>query len=297
MSLCRTFLFAPGSETRKAEKALTCGADVIIWDLEDAVAVSEKAKAREAVAAVLRQPRNHSLGFVRVNSLSSGMAFADLKAIVCGALDGIVLPKAESESEIKHLDWLIDVLEGEKGIAGKKIEILPLIETALGLWNALDIMKASGRVKRVAFGSGDFTLDIGSQWSKEGEEVLYARSRLVAASRAAAVEQPIDAVFPDVRDPEGLKSDARLGRKLGFQGKLVIHPSQVEPVNEIYSPTPREVEWSQKIVAAFSEAESRGIAAIQVEGKLVDYPVAEMARRVLARAGSIAARRDALSRS
>lgn len=290
MNLYRTFLFAPGSESRKAEKALVCGADVIIWDLEDAVAVSEKAKAREVVAAVLQQPRS-SLGYVRVNSLGSGLAFEDLETVVCGGLDGIVLPKSETESEIKQVDGLIGALEEKRGLEIKRIEIMPLIETAVGLYNVVEIMRSSGRVNRVAFGSGDFTLDIGSEWTKEGEEVAYARSRLVVASRVAGIEQPIDAVFADVRDLEGLRADARLGRKMGFQGKLVIHPSQVEPANEIYSPTSREVEWSHKVMNAFQEAESRGIAAIQVEGKLVDYPVAEKARRVLAKAEVISARR------
>lgn len=286
MSLYRTFLFAPGSEKRKAEKALGCGADGVIWDLEDAVAISEKENARQVVAGVLQQPRS-CMGYVRVNSLPSGLTFADLEAIICAGLDGIVLPKAESDSDIKQIHWVITEMEEKKGITGKKIEIMPLIETAVGLWNAVDIMKASDRVNRVAFGSGDFTLDIGSEWTKEGEEVYYARSRLVVASRVAGIEQPIDAIFADVRDQEGLKADALLGRKIGFQGKLLIHPAQVKMVNEIYSPTTREIENARKIVAAFIDAESRGLAAIQVDGKLVDYPIVEKAKRILARAESI----------
>jgi len=286
MSLFRSFLFAPGSEKRKAEKALGCGADGVIWDLEDAVALSEKENARGMVASVLQQPRA-CLGYVRVNSLSSGLTFADLEAVICAELDGIILPKTETDADIKQIDWLISELEKKKGIANNKIKIMPLIENALGLWNALEIMKSSERVNIVAFGSGDFTLDIGSEWTKEGTEIAYARARLVLASRVAAIEQPIDAIFADIRDQEGLKADARLGRKIGFQGKLLIHPSQVQLVNEIYSPTTREIENAEKVVAAFNDAENRGVAAIQVDGKLVDYPIVEKAKRILAAAEAI----------
>jgi citrate lyase subunit beta/citryl-CoA lyase len=148
-------------------------------------------------------------------------------------------------------------------------------------------MMASPRVKRAAFGSADFTLDIGSEWNKDGEDILYARSRIVLASRAAGRDQPIDGVFVDIKDEEGFRKDCCLGRKLGFQGKLVIHPSQLDITNQVYSPTAQEVTSAKKVVEAFDLAEQQGLAAIQVEGKLVDYPVVIKARQILARAQSI----------
>lgn len=286
MSIYRTFLFAPGSDFRKAEKAFHCGADAVILDLEDAVAVNEKIGARTIVKKAMNIPRECK-GYVRINSLSTGFAFADLEEIIDNNIDGIMLPKVETATDILQVNWLLSELEVKRGIVPQKIDLLPLIETAKGLWNIESILKASNRVKRLAFGSGDFTLDIGSDWTKEGNEVLYARSRLVIASRVADIEQPIDAVFPDIRDEKGLIRDAKLGRQMGFQGKLVIHPKQVAPVNKIYSPTDDEIKYAEKVIAAFEKAEKEGKGAIQIKGKLIDYPVVEMAKKVLNRANAI----------
>lgn len=287
MGLFRSFLFAPGSEIRKAEKALTCGADAVIFDLEDAVAMSEKAAARKIIADLLRKPRP-CLAYVRVNGVATGLTFDDLKAVVINGLDGAVLPKTESADDIEKVDRLISELETKREIPAGQVDLMPLIETARGLWYAESIMKGSRRIRRVAFGSGDFIFDLGGEWCNNGLEVIYARSRLVVASRVAGIEQPIDAVFPDIKDDDGLLNDARLGRRLGFQGKLVIHPRQVESVNSAYSPTLEEVENARRVIAAFDDAEKQGLAAIQLDGKMIDYPVVTKARQLIARAEAIA---------
>lgn len=287
LGLFRSFLFAPGSEIRKAEKALHCGADAVIFDLEDAVAMSEKAAARKFVVELLKKQRP-CLAYVRVNGISTGLAFDDLETVVLPGLDGVVLPKTESAEDVEKVDWFVSKLETKRKIPVGQIDLMPLIETARGLWYAESIMKGSKRIRRVAFGSGDFIFDLGGEWCNNGLEVIYARSRLVVASRVAGIEQPIDAVFPDIKDDDGLWNDARLGRRLGFQGKLVIHPRQVEPVNSAYSPTPEEVENARRVIAAFAEAEKQGLAAIQLDGKMIDYPVVTKARQLIARAEAIA---------
>lgn len=279
----RTYLFAPGSNQERVVKALNSQADAVIMDLEDAVAISEKAAARITVRNLLDLPRK-GRAFVRVNSFRTSYTEKDLEAVVTGNLDGIVLPKTESAADVIGADRLINYFEQNLGLDIGKTEIMPLVETAKGVWNIEKILTQSPRVKKVAFGSGDFTLDIGVEWSKDGKEIFYARSRLVLASRAVGAEPPIDTVFPHVRDAEGLVSDATVGRRLGFQGKLIIHPSQIVAVNEIYSPTAEQITFAKQVIEAFNEAEKKGIAAIVVGGKLIDYPVVDMAKKVLANA-------------
>lgn len=277
----RTMMFAPGSDHRKISKAIEGEADAVILDLEDAVAVSEKARAREMIAEALRFPRKGSL-YIRVNSVNTEFFYADMMSVMVRGLNGVVLPKCESAEEVRRVDWLMGLLEQERGLPSGSVELVPLVESAAGIQNSYAIAAATTRVKRLIFGAIDFTLDIGTNLSKQGREIFYARCQLVVSSRAAGIMPPIDTVFPDVRDAEGWEADCREARQLGFQGKLVIHPSQVEIANRVFSPTPDEVAYAYKVVQAFSEAESQGMAAIQVEGKFVDYPVVKRARDILA---------------
>jgi citrate lyase subunit beta/citryl-CoA lyase len=255
-------------------------------DLEDAVAVSEKVKARSLVVDMLSNVRRDGI-YVRVNGVNTPWIVGDLMAVVGDRPAGIMLPKAECPEEVRRVDWLIGRLEKEYGMPPGEIELLALVETARGVADACGVASSCSRIRRLAFGAVDFTLDMGVKLSGKGNELFVARSQLAIASRAASVEGPIDTVYVNLKDDAGLREDCRVGRELGFTGKLVIHPSQIDPTNEIFSPSQSEIEYAAKVVQAFEEAESTGIAAIQLDGKFIDYPVATWAQRTLGIAKSL----------
>ncbi|GAB7386463.1 aldolase/citrate lyase family protein [Bacillaceae bacterium] len=286
MFLSRTWMFVPGSQERRLQKAKDLPADVIIYDLEDAVAANEKEKARKMVRQALQESVGR-VNFVRINDPSTPYFLADLKEVTGKGLAGIVLPKTAKREDVTLVDRLLGQLEEAMNFPKGSIRIVPLIESALGLQYAYEIATASDRVTRLAFGSVDFTLDIGAELTKEGLELLYARSQLVVASRAAGIEGPIDAVYIHIRDREGLRQETQFAKQLGFQGKLVVHPEQIPIVNEIFTPTAEEVKEARGIVAAFAEAVAAGSGAIQWNGKMIDYPVAERAQRIVAQAKAL----------
>jgi citrate lyase subunit beta / citryl-CoA lyase len=280
MSLFRSLLFAPGNHPRRIEKAFTLQADVVILDLEDACPTTEKVATRPVVIEALQKSRR-ALGYVRVNALSTEFGYGDLCAVVQRGVDGIMLTKVNSPDEIKIADWLITQLERERGLIDGAIDLLPLIETGEGLARAEAIARASRRIKRLAFGAGDFTVDLGLRWTSEETELLSFRSSLVLASRAAGIEPPIDCAWLKTKDAEGFANSVRWASTLGFQGKLCIHPDHVEPINSAFSPTAEEVVQAQRIVAAFREAEARGSAAFVLDGAMVDYAIVVQAERTL----------------
>ena len=282
----RTWLFAPGNHPRRVEKALGLDADAVILDLEDAVAVAEKVAARAAVAAALDQPRR-ARAFVRVNALDTGYTFGDLEAVVGPGLDGIVLPKVERAADIQMVDWVMGALEARHGLAPGAIDLMPILETARGIAHARDICAAGGRLRRVSFGAGDYTRDVGMEWTMAETEVDPARAETVLASRLAGLEPPVDTVFIHIREEAAFRASCLKVRQMGFQGKLLIHPDQIAPANETFTPSPEDLAHARKIAAAFAEAEAAGLASIQVEGYFVDYPIVEKARRTVALAEAI----------
>jgi citrate lyase subunit beta/citryl-CoA lyase len=289
MSVFRSFLFAPGNHPRRVEKALTLGADATILDLEDACPIAEKVATRAVVVAAYQKPRR-CLGYVRVNAMSTEWGYGDIVAVVQKGIDGIILPKLETVDEIRAADWVISNLERERGLPKGSIDVIPILETGKGLANIRGICAAGTRIKRLAFGAGDFTLDMNITWSRSEAELLPYRSECVLASRAGGMEPPIDTVWVDIKDTEGFRASVANIKGLGFQGKMCIYPDQVPVVNEMLAPTAAEVEWSKKVVAAFAEAEKAGSASIQLEGKFIDYPIVYRAERVIAMAERIAAR-------
>jgi citrate lyase subunit beta/citryl-CoA lyase len=292
MRIYRSFLFAPGNRPRFVEKVAHCGADAAILDLEDAVPIAEKKDARHAVHQALRTISNCPV-YVRINPLVAATSFsqaigeADLEALVCGDLAGIMMPKTERALEAQQAESILSRLEGERGLTPGKIDLIPIIETALGVHHAFDIASAGTRIKRLAFGAGDFTRDIGVRWSRREVESQYARSALVVASRAAGLEAPLDSVWIDIRDLRGLTRSARLAKQLGFQGKMAIHPTQVEPINAAFSPTVEELAYAKRVVAAFEAAEAVGNASVQLDGQMIDYPIVEAAQRILDTAAAL----------
>ena len=287
----RTMLFTPGNQARKVAKVFDAGADAVILDLEDAVAIAEKAATRATVVAALkaRPTPRRPLGYVRVNALSTPYAYGDFQAVVGPWLDGIVLPKVESVEELATAEWLLAQCEREAGIPEGSVDLLPIIETAKGEQAALAIARSARRVKRLSFGAGDYTLDIGREWTLGEAELLPMRHHMVSISRAAGLEPPLDTVFIHLREAEAFAASCAAVRGLGFQGKLCIHPGQIEVANSAFTPSAGQVAYAEKIVEAFEAAEAEGSASIQVEGYFVDYPIVEKARRTLALVAAIEA--------
>ncbi|MCC6533778.1 MAG: CoA ester lyase [Burkholderiales bacterium] len=281
MTILRSMLFVPGNNARRVDKALGLDADAVILDLEDAVAAAEKPAARAALAAALSRPRK-CLAYVRINALETEWCYRDLVAVVQPGLDGIVLPKAESASDVRTIDWLMRSLERERGMPLGSVDLIPIIETGKGVARIDAICASRTRVKRVVFGAADYTLDMNMQWTREETELAPARAAIVLASRVAGIEPPIDTVWARLQDLDGLRASVRTSLVMGFQGRMCIHPDQLAVVHEVFTPSAEEHARALKVVAAFEEAERGGLASIRVDGQFVDYPIVEKARRVVA---------------
>lgn len=281
--LLRTLLFAPGNHPRKLARVATFGADAIILDLEDAVAIGQKEIARDAVRAALPSYLE-TVTIVRINGLATDWWAADLTAVVGPNLDAIVLPKTETPDDLQRVAAWLDDLEAQRGLAHGAIRLFPLIETAAAVARVEEIARnAPERVVTLLFGAADFTADLGIDLTGDATEILYARSRVVVAARAARLAAPIDSPYLlDLHDEAGLLADTHRSRQLGFQGRAVIYPPHVATVNQVFSSvSPEELARAQKFVEAFEAAEASGSASIQVDGKFVDYPIYRRALRTL----------------
>ncbi len=297
MALLRSMLFVPANRPRLLAKAGTLPADALILDLEDSVPIEEKPATRHTVREEVQRlvRETPALIYVRVNPMGAGKnAFSqdfaedDLRAVVGPGLKGIVLPKTESAEEIIAVDDLLCSLEAERGLEPGSIDVEPILETAKGIINAYEICCAcSRRVRRVSIGAGDLTLDIGVTWTRDENELQYARASVVMASRAAGLEAPIDGVFNSLEDLEGQERSALVAKGLGFQGKQCVHPSAIPILNRVFSPSEEAVDYARRAIAAFDQAVSDGQASIRFEGKMLDYPIVQREREVLARAAEI----------
>jgi len=291
----RSLMFVPGSSPKMITRAATLPADATVFDLEDAVAYPEKAAARLLVRDALRPTRaGGSSVFVRINALATGLTEADLDAIVCPELDGVLMPKADTPDEVALLDGMLSRLEQERGMTPGSVQVIPLIETAMGLVNAYEIAGASKRNVAVGFGAGDFMRDLSlnaSFMTADQSELLYTRSRIVVCARAAGI-QAIDTVyFGLLKDLDGLEKEARAALRLGFKGKALIHPSQIDIVNRVFSPSEEDVRYARALVAAFAEVEKQGLGAVTFEGRMVDVMSRIQAQELLDFA-TIVAERD-----
>ena len=280
----RTALFVPGNRPDRVDKAVNTGADAVIIDLEDTIPPAQKEETRPMVREKVLEHRARKIA-VRVTALTSGFFVGDLDEVVVKELGCIVIPKVESKDQIKEISRILLQVEKKKGVGPGTVPIIPLIESAGAIQNIFQIVSETTdppRLFTVAFGAADYSLDLGIEMTKEGTELSYARSRIPIACRAAGVEPPLDTPFMiDLKNIEAFKADAMRAKRLGFQGKLCIHPNQIEPCNTIFSPTKEEILFSERVIEAFEDAEAKGIAAIQLDGKFIDYPVVEKARRIL----------------
>ena len=285
MSGPRSLLIMPANRADMLAKAPSYGADALVFDLEDSVPVAEKPKARELAREFIERHKANNSLHVKVNALQTGMLQDDLEAIAVDGLAGIRLPKAESAETVRTVDAMLTEFERRRDLPPGSIGICPGLESAKGVWFAYEILSASPRVRWAGCGTaqdGDLQTDLGYTWTAEGNEVLYHRSRVLLAARAAGVEHVLDGVYANIRDPEGLRICCEAARKLGYRGKGVIHPSQIETVNRIFMPTARELDYYRRVIEAFDAAVARGSAATTVDGKLGDYAMVKMAKRVLA---------------
>lgn len=275
----RSWLIAPANVARRATKALNCGADAGVLDLEDAVALSEKPGARQLAVDRLREPRK-SLGYVRVNACEEG-CYNDLAIIVGPWLDGIMVPKAEDARSLQAIDWALRQLEINQGMAPGSIDIVPIIETCAGITNIMEVARSTPRISRMAFGGGDFTRDMGVDWTRDEAELEQARFQVVIASRSAGLAPPVDTVFVDLSDDAGMKASVARGVRTGFGSKSCIHPEQLAPIHSGFAPPAAAVAEARQIVEMFEKSEAAGDAAFKLNGKLVDYAIAKRAQDLL----------------
>lgn len=293
IKMYRTLLFAPGSRPELLAKAQLGDADAMIFDLEDSVPLNAKDEARkniaDALAAGLKKPM-----FLRISNPRAGDFMADLQVLANASslLDvaGIVLPKADDADDIQAVAKALKDVESKHNMQEGTLSILPLIETCLGLRNGFDIAKASTRVIGMALASaeqGDFMVDLGGRWTPRSLALAYPRSKLVVDARAAGVQWLVDGVFMNLKDTDMLREECLIARELGFVGKMAIHPTQVDVMHTVFSPSELEVAYARGLIAAFRDGEARGVGAVKYEGMMVDYANVRLAERTLALAGAL----------
>lgn len=286
MKMFRTLMFAPCARPELMAKAQDSQADALIFDLEDSVPLQAKDQARQNLIQVLAQGLKKP-AFVRVNHPRAGDTRADLAAIgqrPVVNLMGIILPKAELASDIESLAADLDALEAKAGWASGTLKILPLVETCLGLRNTYELARASSRVCGMSLASaeqGDFMVDLGGRWTPSSMALAYPRSKMVVDARAAGLSWLVDGVFMNLKDTQALRTESLLARELGFVGKMAIHPTQVDVMHEVFSPSAEEIRHARGLLEAFRAAEAQGIGAVRYEGMMVDYANVRLAERTL----------------
>jgi len=274
----RSMLYVPGIRQDRFAKAMSAGADAVIFDLEDSVEAGQKEKARSLIAEFLATPSTGPLRLVRFNGIHTSEGEADLEFFSGqSGFDGVLLPKVETVGLVE----LVARVFARHAPGGAVPPLLLMIETPAAILRAGDIATADAPVAALLFGAEDFTASLGVERTTDGEELLYARGQIALAAAAVRADA-IDAVFTDLNDIDGLRRDCRRARGLGFRGKMAIHPKQIEIINETFTPAPAEVERARRVVEAFETARAAGQGVTTLEGKMVELPVVERARRVLA---------------
>ncbi|HEY3094251.1 MAG TPA: CoA ester lyase [Nitrososphaera sp.] len=283
----RSLIFVPGNSTRFVEKAKTLQADIICFDLEDSVPANEKDTARKIIASALASRAEYgSPAYVRTNSPESGMVTADLKAAVRKGIDGIVIPKVNDAAEIMKIKREVAALEKERK-AGR-IALMPSIETARGVVNAYQIAGADDRINALVFGLFDFLYNMRLDYDENDPAgYAYSRAKVPVDARAVGVNA-IDAIWQKIDDAEGLVRDATIAKRLGYSGKSIIHPSQIEPVHRVFLPSRNEVEWAKKVVHSLGDAMEKGSGrgAVRLEGRMIDTVHYKQAKAILDAAGN-----------
>lgn len=299
----RTLLFIPGNNKRFLEKSRLLYPDILCFDLEDSVPISEKTIAREMITQSLSN-NNHSLNrinininnkidnannkhkelpqlFVRINSFESGLYEQDLESVICESLDGIVIPKVNSDSELEKITEIIETLEKKRNVQ-KTIRLIPSIESSQGVVNSYPIAKYNSRICSLLFGVFDYLYDMKLDYENEGLEFSYARAKIPVDARAAGIPA-LDSIWQKVDDLDGLQRDAKTAKKLGYAGKSIIHPKHIEPVHNVFVPSQNEIEWAKKVISTLNEIQQHGDkrGAFKVDGKMIDAVHFKQAKLIL----------------
>jgi citrate lyase subunit beta/citryl-CoA lyase len=299
----RTLLFIPGNNKRFLEKSRLLYPDILCFDLVDSVPISEKTIAREMITQSLSN-NNHSLNrinininnkidnannkhkelpqlFVRINSFESGLYEQDLESVICESLDGIVIPKVNSDSELEKITEIIETLEKKRNLQ-KTTKLIPSIESSQGVVNSYPIAKYNSRICSLLFGVFDYLYDMKLDYENEGLEFSYARAKIPVDARAAGIPA-LDSIWQKVDDLDGLQRDAKTAKKLGYAGKSIIHPKHIEPVHNVFVPSQNEIEWAKKVISTLNEIQQHGDkrGAFKVDGKMIDAVHFKQAKLIL----------------
>ena len=299
----RTLLFIPGNNKRFLEKSRLLYPDILCLDLEDSVPISEKSIAREMIIQSL-STNNHSLNrinininnkidnannkhkdlpqlFVRINSFESELYEQDLESVICNRLDGIVIPKVNSDSELEKITEIIETLEKKRNVQ-KIIRLIPSIESSQGVVNSYHIAKYNSRICSLLFGVFDYLYDMKLDYENEGLEYSYARAKIPVDARAAGIPA-LDSIWQKLDDLDGLQRDAKTAKKLGYAGKSIIHPKHIEPVHNVFVPSQNEIEWAKKVISTLNEIQQHGDkrGAFKVDGKMIDAVHFKQAKLIL----------------
>ena len=291
-TLFRTLLFAPGSRPELLAKAQAGNADALIFDLEDSVPSSAKDEARknvaQALAAGLQKPMYLRISNPRAGDFRSDLAVLEQAASLAHVM-GVILPKADDAQDVQAVAAVLAAIETAGAAPAGSLAILPLIETCLGLRNTFELCRASPRVTGIALASaeeGDFMVDLGGRWTPRSMALAYPRSKMVVDARAAGIEWIVDGVFMNLKDLGALRTECELARELGCTGKMAIHPTQVDVMHEVFSPSAQEIDYAQGLLAAYREGEARGVGAVKFRGMMVDYANVRLAERTLSLANA-----------
>jgi citrate lyase subunit beta/citryl-CoA lyase len=299
----RTLLFIPGNNKRFLEKSRLLYPDILCLDLEDSVPISEKSIAREMIIQSLSTD-NHSLKpinnninnkidnannkhkdlpqlFVRINSFESELYEQDLESVICNCLDGIVIPKVNSDSELEKITEIIETLEKKRNVQ-KTIRLIPSIESSQGVVNSYHIAKYNSRICSLLFGVFDYLYDMKLDYENEGLEYSYARAKIPVDARAAGIPA-LDSIWQKVDDLDGLQRDAKIAKRLGYAGKSIIHPKHIEPVHNVFVPSQNEIEWAKKVVSRLNQIQEKGDkrGAFKIDGRMIDAVHFKQAKLIL----------------
>jgi citrate lyase beta subunit len=284
MRVRRSLLFVPGDSRRKIEKAAAIGADVVCLDMEDGVALNQKQAARDSIREALSAlDFGRSERMIRINAYDTALKTDDVSQTITARPDSVLIPKVEGADAVRWLEAQLTVAEATHGWPEGRIEMLAMVETARGIVNLKEIASASSRLSALIFGAEDLAGDIGAARTSEGWEVFYARSAVVTHAAAFGL-QAIDMVFVDYNDADGLLREARQGARMGYAGKQLIHPNQIAPVHEAFTPDDAAIAHAKRVVEAYEQNQASGFGAFALDGRMVDMPVVKAAQQVLAKA-------------